>query len=121
MTFPHPHATPARLGFLQVRPMVISHAQVDVHPEELYADTALVASESALGNGTEDSIWDVVYVKPRALEAANTRVIGLELESINQRLVEEARPYVLIGFGRWEAPILPLGSRLISRKYREPR
>ena len=101
MTLSHPHATPARFGFLQVRPMVISHAQVDVHPEELNAPTALVASESALGNGTETAIRDVVYVRPRALDTAHTRIIERELEAINQRLVGESRPYVLIGFGRW--------------------
>jgi hypothetical protein len=101
MTFPDPDASPARFGLLQVRPMLASHSQVEVGSEDLIKANVLVASESALGNGSNASIRDVVYVNPQAFDIKHTRSIGLQLEAINRRLVAEECPYVLIGFGRW--------------------
>ncbi len=92
---------PARFGFLQVRPMVVSTEIVEVHPEELTADKVLVASESALGNGSVDTIQDVVYVKPETFDVKHTKTIAKELEQMNHTLLESKNLYVLIGFGRW--------------------
>ncbi len=92
---------PARLGFLQVRPMVVSGGKVDVTADILEDDKALVASDTVLGNGTIDTICDVVYVKPDNFDAKYTREIASEVEAMNLRLTNEQRPYLLIGFGRW--------------------
>ncbi len=91
----------ARLGFLQVRPMVVSDETIDVSDEEWSADSVLVASDRALGNGIEETIRDVVYVKPESFEARFTPQIAGELARINDGLVAARRPYLLIGFGRW--------------------
>jgi hypothetical protein len=90
-----------RFGFLQVRPMAVSDQVVDVPIETLESDTALVASETVMGNGSLDTIRDVVYVKPEAFEARHTRSVARELARVNTGLVDEGRPYLLIGFGRW--------------------
>lgn len=92
---------PARFGFLQVRPMVVSQAEVDVADEELGSEAALVASEQVMGNGLVETIRDVVYVRPEAFEAAATRRIAGELEELNRPLAADGRPYLLLGFGRW--------------------
>jgi len=94
-------ATPLRLGFLQVRPMVVSHAKVDVATEELTGDKVLAASENVLGNGIIESIKDIVYVKEENFGAKHTQKIAAELEPINFKLVESKKPYLIIGFGRW--------------------
>ena len=91
----------ARFGFLQVRPMVVSDAEVDVSLEDLEADNVIVASDSVLGNGVVNSISDVVFVKPGAFSAEVTTRIPPQLEKINGELIAEERPYLLIGFGRW--------------------
>jgi hypothetical protein len=93
--------TPARFGFLQVRPMVVSSEIVEVHPEELAAENVLLASESALGNGSIDTIRDIVFVKPEEFDVKHTQTITKELEKLNHALVESKILYVLIGFGRW--------------------
>ena len=95
------HGLPARFGFLQVRPMVVSTEIVDVRLEELAAENVLIASESALGNGAIDTIRDVVYVKPETFDVKHTQTIANELERMNHNLVKSKNPYVLIGFGRW--------------------
>jgi len=92
---------PARFGFLQVRPMVVSELTVDLPPEELRGRNVLAASEAALGNGLLETIQDIVLVKPDKFDAHQTTAIAAELERLNLRLQEAGRPYLLIGFGRW--------------------
>jgi hypothetical protein len=91
----------ARLGFLQVRPLVVSHEAVTVNEAEMEKPGVLAASRHVLGNGSDDSVLDVVYVKPGAFEVSATTAIGGELEAINDGLLREGRPYLLMGFGRW--------------------
>lgn len=92
---------PPRFGFLQVRPMVVSHGKVDVSDEELLGEKVLAGTTKALGNGLIEDIRDVVYVKPQGFEAKFTRLIAEELATINRQIVDDKVPYLLIGFGRW--------------------
>ncbi len=91
----------AHLGFLQVRPLVVSSEAVDIPAELLASEDALVSTESALGNGTNDHLTDIVYLRPDRFDTAQTHAMAGELEQINRRLQEEGRSYVLLGFGRW--------------------
>jgi hypothetical protein len=92
---------PARFGFLQVRPMVVSNEVVEIADDEMRGDEVLLASETVLGNGVIDNICDVVYIRPETFDAKHTPRIAAELEMLNRKLVEAGRPYLLIGFGRW--------------------
>jgi hypothetical protein len=101
VTLPAGRGDPARFGFLQVRPLVVSDEQVTVTPEEMAGDRVLAASEAALGNGVVESVADVVYLRPERFTLARTREIAADLEAIDRRLGAAGRPYLLIGFGRW--------------------
>ena len=101
MTYDRKAEIPVRFGFLQVRPMVVSDARLDIEDGEMTGDDVLAVSERALGNGEISGIKDVVYVTPENFDAANTRTIAAQLEAINRRLLDDSRPYLLIGFGRW--------------------
>lgn len=101
MTLDRERCAPARFGFLQVRPMVVSTAAVDVAEEELAGERVLLSSETVLGNGSLDTIRDVVYVDPDRFDVGKSRDIAAEIERMNGSLVEARRPYLLIGFGRW--------------------
>jgi hypothetical protein len=92
---------PARFGFLQVRPMVVSEEKVNLSLAELAGENVLLASESALGNGVLNSIQDVVFIKPDRFNVQHSEEIACQLERINHRLVTASCPYLLIGFGRW--------------------
>lgn len=89
------------LGFLQVRPMFVSHEMVDIADGDLRGDDLLLASERVMGNGRFQDIREVVFVKPEAFEARHTSAIASEIESLNAGLVKQGRPYLLLGFGRW--------------------
>ncbi|KPK00060.1 MAG: hypothetical protein AMS20_15420 [Gemmatimonas sp. SG8_28] len=97
-----PHEPPrAHLGFLQMRPMIVSDEVVDVPEEALHRPDVVVAAQRALGNGVDETVRDIVYVKPDGFESRHTRRIAAELAEHNDRLVADHCPYLLIGFGRW--------------------
>ncbi len=91
----------ARLGFLQVRPMVVSDQVVDIGDDDMRSVEVLVASDRVMGNGLINTIRDVVYVKPDRFEARHTAAIADALGAFNLTLMDEGRPYLLIGLGRW--------------------
>ncbi|HEX7485456.1 MAG TPA: PEP/pyruvate-binding domain-containing protein [Vicinamibacterales bacterium] len=91
----------AGFGFLQVRPMAVSDAVVDVDLQAIDRGDLLVASERVMGNGVITNVQDVVYVKPDRFEARHTPAIAEQIARINLGLVERGVPYLLIGFGRW--------------------
>jgi hypothetical protein len=101
LTLPVEPGHPARLGFLQVRPMLVSDALIEIGDAELADPRAVVRSERVMGNGVIDGIRDVVYVRPERFEARHTPAIAAEVDGLNQGLVEAGRPYLLVGFGRW--------------------
>ena len=98
-----------RLGFLQVRSMVVSDQVVDVTAEDLSDPRAIVASDMVMGNGTADDIQDIVFVRPDKFSPLHTPAIAEELESINRELRDQKRPFLLIGFGRWGSSHSSLG------------
>ncbi|MFZ2053030.1 MAG: PEP/pyruvate-binding domain-containing protein [Candidatus Aminicenantales bacterium] len=101
LTLDERRGIPARFGFLQVRPMVVSSARVSISAEELVGKNVLLASESALGNGVLDQIKDIVYVKPERFNVHYSETVASELERLNHWLVTFDSPYLLIGLGRW--------------------
>ena len=102
-------AAKLRLGFLQVRPMVVSEDVVEVTAEDLSDSAVIVASDMVMGNGIEQGIQDVVFVRPEVFSPMQTPAIAQQLESVNRTLMSEHRPYVLIGFGRWGSSHPSLG------------
>ena len=90
-----------RFGFLQVRPMNISSEKVKVNSDDLIGDDILCSSNKVLGNGTNNSITDIIYLKEAQFNALKAHTIASEIEFLNDQYIEENRNYLLIGFGRW--------------------
>jgi hypothetical protein len=99
----------ARLGLLQVRPMLVSEQMVEVSLDDLSDTRAIIASDRTIGNGTVEDIRDIVFVRPESFSVMETPAIAKQLESINRELSEAKRPYLLIGFGRWGSSHPSLG------------
>jgi len=68
---------------------------------EVQEKDTIVYSNSALGNGRYDHIYDFVYVKPETFQSAKTREIAKAVEEINKRFTLYNEQYVLCGPGRW--------------------
>jgi hypothetical protein len=91
---------PNRFGFLQVRQMVVASDMVDINDDEFLDESALVSSTSVVGNGVNNQIQDIIYVRPDTFESRHTRKISLDLASYNDRLTASGKPYLLIAIGR---------------------
>ena len=66
------NALPARFGFLQVRPMVVSDELVEVELAAHDPSAVLIRSSQVLGNGVNRTISDIVFVHPDGFDAAHT-------------------------------------------------
>lgn len=86
---------------LQIRPIVDANKSIDEDLEVVPLDSTLITSRQALGNGIIDNLCDVVYVKDGMFGPSNNQLIAYDIDKINRQLMEEDRPYVLIGPGRW--------------------
>ncbi len=92
---------PHEFGLLQVRPLA-AELETPTLPEELLTDPrAVIATDTALGNGRYDGIRDIVYVDPERFDRGRTPEIAEQVGELNRRLQDEGCRYLLIGFGRW--------------------
>ncbi len=86
---------------LQIRPIASITDAVVPDLEQYSKDKLLLKAENALGNGVTNYIHDIVYVKPKAFDAARTREIAVKIGELNDKFLKDAKNYVLVGPGRW--------------------
>jgi CheY-like chemotaxis protein len=86
---------------LQIRPIVDSKEMMEENLAAIREADALLYSKQALGHGITNDIQDLVYIRTHAFNPAHNPDIAAKLDQINRRMVQENRPYVLIGPGRW--------------------
>jgi hypothetical protein len=86
---------------LQIRPMVTGQESVEVAMDDFKKERILCSSFHSMGSGVFKDFFDVVFVDPDAFNASKTRAIAAEVSEINNKLCDENRKYILIGFGRW--------------------
>jgi len=91
----------SEFNFLQIRPMVADEErfQVEITSEEF--EKAFCCSTQALGNGKNEKIADIIFVKPEDFDTKFTVQIAEEIGNINSSLLKEKHPYLLVGPGRW--------------------
>jgi len=92
---------PYVFNFLQIRPIVETDQRSNIDIGELDPATAILYSESALGNGEFSGLRDLVYVKPENWDAASSKEIAGIMEKLNSGFRENKTGYVLVGPGRW--------------------
>lgn len=96
-----PAGKPKEFSFLQIRPIVESNRSASKLPQKFELSDTIIYSESALGNGKYNHLYDLVYIKPETFNAANTREIAVAVEKINKTFTNTDKNYILIGPGRW--------------------
>lgn len=100
---------PKELCVLQIRPCETCADQESVDLDGLRREELLCYSPHALGNGTIPGIRDIVYVKPDRFDPAQTPRMAAGIGALNDQLLEQNRPYLLIGPGRWGSSHRHLG------------
>lgn len=86
---------------LQIRPIVDNKEMVNEDIGAIPEENAIITCKSALGHGITNDIYDLIYVKQEAFNAAKNQLIVTELERINRELISQNRHYILVGPGRW--------------------
>jgi len=86
---------------LQLKPLIRSVDSTEVSLDHCERENLVLFSEQSMGNGRDDSVMDLVFVKPRSFDRSKTETIATEIETMNDRLRKDGRKYILIGPGRW--------------------
>ena len=99
----------ALFNVLQIRPISSVNSFNSVDWSSLDTEGALLSSGCAIGPGMIQGVRDVVYLRRRNFNVMKTREMAAEMTAINNRMRDEGRNYVLIGYGRWGSSIPSLG------------
>ncbi len=92
---------PHRFGILQMRPMVISRELEELDVNEHKQEQLICKSSNVLGNGVIDNIFDVILVNRQTFDRAKSRETAALINKLNATMLDEDKPYLLIGVGRW--------------------
>ncbi len=87
--------------FLQVRPMVTGSEMSDVQICDHERKNAFCYVSQSLGHGSFSNMADIIYVCPDSFDGSKTREMAMEIGEMNRILLQEKRPFLLIGPGRW--------------------
>jgi hypothetical protein len=93
--------TRSRFAILQLRPMSAREEMTTVNISAEDLTEAFCISSQALGNRVNDTIKDIVFVKPAAFDPGRTPEIAGQVGALNRALVKAGLRYFLIGPGRW--------------------
>ena len=99
----------ALFNVLQIRPISSVNSFNAVDWNSLDTEGALLSSGCAIGPGMMQGVRDVVYLRRQNFDVMKTREMAAEMTAINNRMRDEGRNYVLIGYGRWGSSIPSLG------------
>ncbi len=86
---------------LQMRPLVVSYEEEQLKIEDHSEDELICSSIQVLGNGIIDDVRDVVLVDYHLFDRAKSFNVAAEVAAFNSQLMNDNRPYLLIGVGRW--------------------
>lgn len=90
-----------QLGFLQVRAMQVHNKNQRLELGTISDKDVLVSSDMVLGDGEREDIYDIVLVKRENYNPRDNIMIAGEIAKLNKELVNQGKPYLVIGYGRW--------------------
>lgn len=91
----------ADFGFLQIRPLVLSRETEELRIDDVDRASLVCQSCKVLGNGRVSDLHDLIVVDFHRFERARSADVARGVAQFNAKLNAEARPYLLIGVGRW--------------------
>ena len=94
---------------LQIRPISSDSLTAKVNWEDIDETGAFLRSGNALGVGKVEDVQDIIYLRREAFDVLRTREMAATIREWNNRMRQEGRSYLLIGYGRWGSQIPTLG------------
>ena len=92
---------PAEFGFLQIRPLSLTHDSEELRMDEVEAAQVICQSAEVLGNGRVADLRDAIVVDFHRFERSRSQEVARGVAHFNAQLSEKGVPYLLIGVGRW--------------------
>ncbi len=91
----------ADFRLLQLRPFLeyeetLMLTELEYKKEDMFVSTSVVSGYRMI-----DDIQDILYVKPESFDLTRTVEMVDEVMKLNRSLVDQKKPYILIGPGRW--------------------
>jgi CheY-like chemotaxis protein len=86
---------------LQIRPLIGNLKDYHLDLEDIDRDDLFLHTDKAMGNGTVDDVYDIIYVDHNTFDRGKTIEMVEELEQLNNTMRGAERKYILIGPGRW--------------------
>lgn len=96
-----PKNEPKIFNLLQIRPIVDNNQTIGEDLSEIDQQDTIISTNSALGNGIIENLYDFVYVKPESFDSAKNQEIALRVGEINDQFLKDKLHYILVGPGRW--------------------
>lgn len=94
---------------LQIRPISSDSLTAKVDWDKIDESDAFLRSGNALGVGEIDDVQDIIYLRRDAFNVLRTREMAATIREWNNRMRQEGKSYMLIGYGRWGSQISSLG------------
>jgi len=96
-----PPGKPKEFAMLQMRPLVISREIEELEVDNVEKEDLICQSAQVLGNGAISNIHDIIMVDIQTFDRGKSRDVAMEVSRLNNLMLEQKRPYILIGVGRW--------------------
>ena len=87
-------------SLLQIRPIVSGMESEILQVSKTEKENAFIVSQHVMGNGHNEELTDIVFIKAESFNPAKTAEMVLELDAINAKFIEQEREYILIVAGR---------------------
>jgi CheY-like chemotaxis protein len=97
----NPSGKKKEFGLLQMRPLVVSHEFEELRIDNIPQEKLICRSSQVLGNGIIQDVYDAVVVDYNFFDRAKSREVAAEISSMNNKLLSDGKPYLLVGVGRW--------------------
>ncbi|PNX50830.1 MAG: hypothetical protein BV456_05355 [Thermoplasmata archaeon M8B2D] len=101
VNLPKEESEPAEIVILQIRNMVTPEKNIEINIDQIKRENTLFYSENALGNGIIENLKNIVYIDQGLFDLSNSTKVVNQIKNINNKLMDENKPYVLVGPGRW--------------------
>jgi hypothetical protein len=91
----------ASFYLLQIKPLVGSQLFCNLDFSSLNPCDIMLRSENSMGNGSIETISEIVFVKIGSFDKLRTIEIAAEVDRINAKMLKDKKQYILMGPGRW--------------------
>ena len=94
---------------LQIRPISSDSLTAKVDWNSIDETGCFLRSQNALGVGKVDDVQDIIYLRKETFDVLKTQEMAATIREWNNRMRQQGRSYMLIGYGRWGSQIPTLG------------